>query len=177
MQTVKLTTPLEEKALEKLRTGDKVLLSGKIYVARDQAHIRLIEMMKEGKKLPVDLKGQAVYYAGPSPTKPGEVIGSVGPTTAARMDKIAEPLFEQGVKITIGKGERSREFREMTKKYKAPYLAAMGGSGAVMQKSVIENNLVAFEDLGPEAIYRLTVKDMPLYVAYDIQGGDIYHRA
>ena len=177
MQTIKLKTPLEEGCLEKLRAGDKVLLSGKIYVARDQAHIRLIKMIDEGKEIPIDLKGQVIYYAGPSPAKPGEIIGSVGPTTSIRMDKIAEPLLKKGLKITIGKGERSAEFKEMVKRYKAPYLAAMGGSGAVMQKSVIANKLIAFEDLGGEAVYELTVKDMPLYTAYDTQGGEIYSKA
>ncbi|MBN2087815.1 fumarate hydratase C-terminal domain-containing protein [Candidatus Peregrinibacteria bacterium] len=175
MQTIELNTPLIEKSISGLKAGDKVLLSGPIFVARDQAHIRLIDMIKKELELPVDLKNQVVYYAGPSPTKPGEVIGSIGPTTSARMDTISEPLFKQGLKITIGKGVRSDAFKELVKKYKAPYLAAMGGGGAVMQESVVESELIAFEDLGPEAIYRLTVKNMPLYVAYDIFGGDIYN--
>ena len=167
---------MDEASLRGLKAGDKVLLSGQILVARDQAHLRLIELMKKGKKLPVDLKNQIIYYAGPSPTKPGEIIGSVGPTTATRMDKVAEPLFKLGARITIGKGERGQDFQEMVKKYKAPYLAAMGGSGAAIQQSVVAAKLLAFEDLGPEAIYELTVKDMPLYAAYDIQGGSIYER-
>jgi fumarate hydratase subunit beta len=174
MKTIKLKTSLSEENITSLRAGDKILLTGQLLVARDQAHMRLIELMKAGKMLPVDLKNQIIYYAGPSPTKPGEVIGSIGPTTAARMDKIAEPLFKMGVRITIGKGERSEDFRKKVKKYKAPYLAAMGGSGAIIQQSVLASKVLAFKDLGPEAIYELTVKDMPLYVAYDVKGGNIY---
>lgn len=174
MRTIKIKTPVSEKDIEKLGAGDRLLLSGKILVARDQAHIKLIEMMKAGQKLPVDLKNQVIYYAGPSPTKPGEVIGSVGPTTAARMDKVAEPLFKKGVKFTIGKGERSQAFKGMVKKYKAPYLAAMGGAGAIIQKAVTASKVLAFKEMGPEAIYELSVKDMPVFVAYDIHGGSIY---
>ena len=176
MKTITLNTPLDESAIDSLRAGDKVLLNGSLLVARDQAHMRLIEMIKKGEPLPVDLQGQAVYYAGPSPTKPGEVIGSIGPTTASRMDTVSEPLFKQGLKMTIGKGVRSDGFKAMVKQYKVPYLVAMGGGGAVMQESIIEAETVAFEDLGPEAIYRLIVRDMPLYVAYDVHEGDIYQR-
>jgi len=175
MNIIELNTPLIDKAITGLKAGDKVLLNGPIFVARDQAHMRLIEMIKKEAKLPVDLKNQIVYYAGPSPTKSGEVIGSIGPTTAARMDKVTEPLLKAGLRITIGKGERSDDFVELVKKYKAPYLVAMGGGGAVMQKSVTDSKVIAFDDLGPEAIYKLTVKNMPLYVAYDIHGGSIYN--
>lgn len=174
MKTIMLKTPLSEENIISLKAGDKILLTGQLLVARDQAHMRLIELMKAGKKLPVELKNQIIYYAGPSPTKPEDVIGSIGPTTAARMDKMAEPLFEMGVRITIGKGERSKAFRDMVKKYRAPYLAAMGGSGAIIQQSVLASKILAFKDLGPEAIYELTVKDMPLYIAYDVRDGNIY---
>ena len=174
MRTVKITTPLDNKTIASLKAGDKILLNGKILVGRDQAHLRLIDLMEKGKKLPVDLKNQIIYYAGPSPTKPGEVIGSIGPTTSARMDKITEPLLKAGLRITIGKGERSPDFKKMVKKYKAPYLVAMGGGGAVIQQSVISAKILAFADLGPEAIYELTVKDMPVFVAYDVSGGSIY---
>ncbi len=176
MRTIELNTPLIDKAISGLKAGDKVLLSGRVLVGRDQAHLRLMDLMKKGKKLPVDLKNQIIYYAGPSPRKPGEAIGSVGPTTAARMDKITEPMFKKGLRITIGKGERSDEFKKMVKKYKAPYLVAMGGGGALMHSAVKSSKIVAFRVLGPEAIYELTVKKMPLYVAYDITGGSIYNR-
>ena len=172
MRTLSIKAPVSAKDAEAMKAGDKILLSGTVLVARDQAHLRLIELMKEGKPLPVDLKGQVVYYAGP--TRPGEVVGSVGPTTATRMDKVAEPLFEKGVTITIGKGERGKEFQDMVVKYKAPYLAAMGGSGAVVQQSVVSSKVLAFPEMGPEAIYELTVKDMPVYVAYDVHGESIY---
>lgn len=174
MRTVHLQTPLTDQSISDLKAGDKVLLSGSVLVARDQAHMRLRDLLKEGKELPVDMKGAIVYYAGPSPTKPGDIIGSVGPTTASRMDKVAEPLFQLGVRITIGKGERSAAFQDMVKKYKAPYLAAMGGSGAVIQQAVTASKIIAFPEMGPEAIYELTMKDMPVYVAYDIHGGSIY---
>jgi len=174
MRTIKLNTPLKEEDFKNLKAGDKVLMSGKILVARDQAHLRLIELIDKGEKLPVDLKNQVVYYAGPTPKKPGEVIGSIGPTTAARMDKMAESLFKEGVRITIGKGERSNEFKEMVQKYQAPYLVAMGGAGAIIHQTISEAKCLAFEDLGPEAIYEITIKDMPLYVAYDVEGGIIY---
>ena len=174
MKTICLTTPLKEKEISSIKAGDKILFSGKIYVARDQAHLRLIELIEKKEPLPVDLKGQVIYYAGPSPTKPGEVVGAIGPTTAARMDKIAEPLFKAGVKVTIGKGERSEAFRKMVKKYKAPYLVAVGGGGAIAQSCAKEMKVIAFKDLGPEAMYELIVKDFPVYVAYDIKEGDIY---
>lgn len=174
MQIIELNTPLIDKAISGLKAGDKVLLSGPILVARDQAHLRLIDMIKKELELPVDLKNQVVYYAGPSPTRPGEIIGSVGPTTATRMDKITEPLLQAGLRITIGKGERSPGFIELVKKYKSPYLVAMGGGGAVIQQAVTESRCLAFPDLGPEALYELTVKAMPLYVGYDITGGSIY---
>ena len=174
MREISVTTPIGEAQIEAMRAGDKLLISGSLLVARDQAHLKLIELMRASQPLPVDLKNQIIYYAGPSPTKPGEVIGSVGPTTAARMDKIAEPLFKMGVCFTIGKGERSQAFQALVRKYKAPYLAAMGGCGAVIQQAVQEAKVLAFEELGPEAIYQLTVKNMPVYVAYDINGGTIY---
>jgi len=159
-----LSTPLEKKSVSRLKVGDKVLLSGKILVARDQAHLKLIELIDKKKKLPVDLNGQVIYYAGPSPTKPGEIVGAIGPTTSIRMDKLAEPLFKQGVLMTIGKGERSSEFSKLVKKYKAPYLVAMGGGGALYYDTVLSSKCLAFPELGPEAIYELEVKQMPLYV-------------
>jgi fumarate hydratase subunit beta len=174
MRTIKLSTPLVEKSIIGLKAGDKVLLSGPILVARDQAHLRLIDMIKKGLKLPVDLKNQVIYYAGPSPAKPGEKVGAIGPTTSARMDSITEPLFKKGLKITIGKGVRSVDFKKLVKKYKAPYFVAMGGGGALVHDSVKYMRVLAFEDLGPEAIYELTVKDMPLFVAYDVYGENIY---
>lgn len=175
MRIIKLQTPISEAQITDLRAGDKVLLSGKILVARDQAHLRLTELIAKGQKLPIELSNQIIYYAGPSPTKPNEVIGSIGPTTAARMDKVSEPLLKMGVRITIGKGERGEEFIQMVKRYKAPYLVAMGGSGAIIQQSVTSSKIVALNNLGPEAIYELMLKEMPVYVAYDIHGASIYN--
>jgi len=174
MKTHKLTTPLTEKSISKLKAGDKVLLSGKIYTARDQAHIRLIELIKNKKKLPINLKGQIIYYTGPSPAKKEELIGACGPTTSARMDNLTEPLLIKGLSGTIGKGERSNEIQKMVKKYQAPYFISIGGGGALLHEVVQAKKIVAFNDLNSGAIHELIVKDMPLYVAYDIYGGSIY---
>ena len=174
MRTIELNTPLTDKAIAGLKAGDKVLFSGNLLVARDQVHIHLNDLIKNKKSLPVDLNNQAIYYSGPSPSKPNEIIGAIGPTTASRMDELTEPLFKAGLKMTIGKGERSPEFQKLIKKYKAPYLVAMGGGGAVMQEAVEWAKVIAFEELGTEALLKLSVHKMPLYVAYDIVGGSIY---
>ena len=157
-----------------LRAGDSVLLSGVIYTARDAAHKRMIELLDNNKPLPFDVRGQAVYYAGPCPAPPGKVIGSVGPTTSLRMDSYSPRLIQEGLRVMIGKGPRSEPVIKAIQKYKGLYLSAVGGAGALLSLCVERVELIAFEDLGPEAVYRLTVRDMPLVVAVDGTGGNIY---
>jgi len=171
---VRLTTPLSESDLEKLSIGDKVLLSGVIYTGRDAAHKRLFELIQQGKDLPIDIKGQIIYFVGPSPAKPGQTIGSAGPTTSYRMDSFSPKLIELGLKGMIGKGNRSQEVIEAMKKYKAVYLGATGGAGALIAKTIKKAEVVAYEDLGPEAIRKLEVKDFPVVVINDTKGNDLY---
>ncbi len=170
----RITTPLTEEVIESLRAGDKVLITGVLYTARDAAHKRMVEALQRGEKLPVDLKGQVIYYVGPTPPKPGQVIGSAGPTTAIRMDKYVEPLLKLGLKGMIGKGYRSPQVRELLKRYKAVYFAAVGGVATLLQKHIKSSELIAYEDLGTEAIRRLYVEDFPVIVANDAYGGDIF---
>jgi fumarate hydratase subunit beta len=172
--TKKVTLPLTEKTLEELKAGDNLLLSGVLYVARDAAHRRMIETLDRGEPLPFDIKGQTLYYMGPSPAPPGRVIGSAGPTTSARMDSYTPRLLAAGLKGMISKGVRSKEVKEAMKKHKAVYLAAIGGAGALISKSIIKSEIVAYPDLGPEAVLRLEVKDFPVTVINDIHGGDLY---
>jgi len=171
---IKITPPLTDKDVEKLRAGDKVLITGVLYTARDAAHKRLIELLDRGEKLPIDVKGQLIYYVGPTPEKPGQVIGSAGPTTSGRMDVYTPRLLELGLKGTIGKGQRSADVVEAMKKYKAVYLAAVGGAAALIAKTIKKAEIVAYEDLGPEAIRRLEVVDFPAIVVNDINGNDLF---
>ena len=175
-QAIRLKTPLTDADVEKLKAGDKVLITGVIYTGRDAAHKRLTDLLKEGKPLPVDLKGQIIYYVGPAPAKPGHSIGSAGPTTSGRMDAYSPKLMEIGLKGMIGKGMRKKEVIEAMKKYKAVYLAATGGAGALLAKSVKKAQIVAYEDLGPEAINRLEVVDFPAIVVNDTKGNDLYQQ-
>ncbi|MEM1953298.1 MAG: Fe-S-containing hydro-lyase [Candidatus Caldarchaeum sp.] len=170
----KLTPPLNDEVLESLRVGEKVLITGRIYTARDAAHKRFVDAINQGQPLPVDLRGQIIYYVGPTPAKPGHVIGSAGPTTSIRMDAYMEPLLKAGLKATIGKGYRSWGVVEMLKKYKAVYFVATGGAGALLSKKIKKAEVVAYEDLGPEAVYELTVEDFPVIVANDVYGGDLF---
>ncbi|NPA32227.1 MAG: Fe-S-containing hydro-lyase [Aquificae bacterium] len=170
----RITTPLTDEVIESLRAGDKVLITGYIYTARDAAHKRMVEAIRRGEKPPVELEGQVIYYVGPTPPKPGQVIGSAGPTTAIRMDKYVEPLLKLGLKGMIGKGYRSPQVRELLKRYKAVYFAAVGGVATLLQKHIKSSELVAYEDLGTEAIRRLYVEDFPVIVANDIYGGDVF---
>ncbi len=172
-QPIKITPPLTDKDVEKLNAGDKVLITGVLYTARDAAHKRLIELLDKGENLPFDVKGQLIYYVGPTPPKPGQVIGSAGPTTSGRMDAYTPRLLDLGLKGTIGKGQRSQEVVEAMKKYKAVYLAAVGGAAALIAKTIKKAEIVAYEDLGPEAIQRLEVKDFPAIVVNDIYGNDL----
>ena len=171
---IKLQTPLTDADVEALRIGDRVFLSGIIYTARDAAHKRLIDLMDAGKPLPFNLQGSVIYYVGPAPAPPGKPIGSAGPTTSYRMDPFAPRLMAAGLKGMIGKGNRAPEVVEAIKKYKAVYFGAIGGAGALMAKSIIASEIIAYEDLGPEAIRRLEVRDLPVFVINDTVGGDLY---
>jgi fumarate hydratase subunit beta len=173
---IRLKTPLSNADVEKLKAGDKVLLTGVIYTGRDAAHKRLYDLLMEGKPLPIDVKGQVIYYVGPAPAKPGQAIGSAGPTTSGRMDVYSPKLMEMGLKGMIGKGMRKKEVVEAMKKYKAVYFAATGGAGALLAKAVRKAEVVAYEDLGPEAISRLEVVDFPVTVVNDTQGNDLYQQ-
>lgn len=175
-QPIRLKTPLSDADVEKLKAGDKVLLNGVIYTGRDAAHKRLFDLLREGKPLPVDLKGQVIYYVGPAPAKPGQAIGSAGPTTSGRMDAYSPRLMEIGLKGMIGKGMRKKEVVEAMKKYKAVYFAATGGAGALLAKAIKKAQVVAYEDLGPEAVTRLEVEDFPVIVVNDTKGNDLYQQ-
>ena len=173
----KLILPLRQADISKLKIGDEVALTGVLYTARDQAHKRLVELIRKRKPLPFDIKGATIYYTGPTPPCDGSTtltIGSCGPTTSARMDKFTPALLQAGLHGMIGKGGRSDEVRRAIKKYKAVYFLAVGGAGALLSGYVRSNELVAFSDLGPEAIYRLEVKDFPVIVGIDSKGRDIY---
>lgn len=172
---IKLTTPLSLETVRSLKAGDRVLLSGVIWTGRDQAHKRLVALLDEGKPLPCDLDGQVIYFVGPCPAKPGMPIGSAGPTTSYRMDAYSPRLLaECGLRGMIGKGARTAPVVEAMKQYGAVYFAATGGAGALIARCVKKCELVAFPDLGPEAIYRLEVEDFPLVVATDANGETLY---
>jgi fumarate hydratase subunit beta len=171
---IKISLPLEDSIIESLKVGDEVLLTGNILVGRDQAHKRLCELIDANQNLPVDLKGQVIYYMGPAPTPQGEIIGSCGPTTSSRMDNFAPKLLDLGLKGMIGKGPRYGGVRDSVLKNKGVYFYAFGGCGALYSQKIISKKVVAFEDLGPEAIYSLEVKDFPVIVAMDSRGESIY---
>jgi len=173
-KTVKLTPPLTDADVEQLEMGDEVLVNGVIYTARDAAHKRLVDLLAAGQPLPVDLKGQILYYVGPSPARPGRVIGAAGPTTSYRMDSYAPALLKLGLKAMIGKGRRSPEVIAAMKKHKAVYLGATGGAGALISQCIKEARVVAFPELGPEAVHRLVVEHLPTIVINDCQGRDLY---
>ena len=170
----KLATPVTKQMLAPLRAGDTVLLSGTVYTARDAAHKRLMERLDSGEALPFELTGSAIYYVGPTPERPGEVFGSAGPTTSGRMDAYSPRLLDLGQSIMIGKGARSKAVQDAVVRNGAVYLAALGGAGALMAASVEELEIICWEDLGCEAVRRLTVKDFPLTVILDAHGGDLY---
>ena len=170
----KITTPLTDEVLRSLKAGDNVLIDGVIYTGRDAAHKELVETLERGEALPVDLQGQAIYYVGPCPAKPGQPIGSCGPTTSGRMDPYTPAMLSVGLKAMIGKGNRSAKVVEAIKQYGAVYLLATGGAGALLAKRVKQAEVVAYPELGPEAIYRLEVEDFPVVVGIDTEGNDIY---
>ena len=169
-----LTAPFDGEELKKLRSGDMVYITGTIYVARDAAHKRMQEALDKGEKLPVDIQGQTIYYMGPSPAREGRPIGSAGPTTASRMDKYAPHLLDLGLRGMIGKGKRSQAVKEAIVRNGAVYFAAIGGAGALLSKAITASEVVAYEDLGTEAIRRLEVKDFPAIVVIDSTGDDLY---
>jgi len=171
---IRISTPLGDQDVEKLHAGDRVLISGVIYTGRDAAHKRLFELLQAGQTLPVDLRGQVIYYVGPTPARPGKVIGSAGPTTSGRMDAYAPALIAYGLKGMIGKGLRSQAVRDAMQQYKAVYFGATGGAGALLARRIKKAEIVAYEDLGPEAIHRLEVEDFPVIVINDAHGGDLY---
>lgn len=170
----KIRTPITNEDLKELKAGDSILLSGYIYTARDAAHKRLVELLKQGKHLPFDIEGQTIYYVGPAPAKKGQPIGSAGPTTSYRMDAYTPALLEKGLKGMIGKGKRSKEVIEAMKKHGAVYFAAIGGAAALNAKCIKTSEPVAYEDLGAEAISKLWVEELPLVVVIDGEGGNYY---
>jgi fumarate hydratase subunit beta len=172
--TKKVRLPISDTDLKSLKAGDRLSLSGHLYVARDAAHRKIFEAMDAGKPLPFPLEGETVFYMGPAPAKPGQIIGSAGPTTSGRMDRYTPRLLAAGLKVMVGKGSRSVEVRDSIRKYHAVYLAAIGGAGALISKSVIKCDIVAYPEFGPEAVIWLEVKDFPAVVINDIYGGDAY---
>jgi fumarate hydratase subunit beta len=170
----KIATPLNDEIARELRTGEKVLLSGYIYTARDTAHKRFMDTLRTGNDLPFEIRNQIIYYCGPSPAPPGKVIGACGPTTSSRMDVYTPQLLALGLKGMIGKGRRSPAVKEALQEFKAVYFGATGGAGALLSRSVVSSEIIAYEDAGPEAVVKLGVRDMPLFVINDIYGHDLY---
>lgn len=171
---IRLTTPLSDSDIEQLAAGDQVLLTGTVYTARDAAHARLVDLVREGKPLPFDPQGQVIYFVGPTPPPPGRPIGSAGPTTSYRMDPYSPVLIARGLKGMIGKGKRAAEVVEAMKEHKAVYFGATGGAAALIARRITSAEVVAYEDLGPEAVRRLTVEDFPATVIIDCRGNDAY---
>lgn len=176
-EPIRISTPLADRQIAQLSAGDQCLISGTIFAARDAAHKRLMELLGEGEPLPIDLRGQIIYYVGPAPPRPGMPIGSAGPTTSGRMDRYTPALLDIGLKGMIGKGYRSQEVRTAMQCAGAIYFAAIGGSGALLARRITSSRIVAFEDLGPEAIYELQVEDFPVFVINDAAGNDLYESA
>jgi len=170
----KIGLPLTDDIIKDLKAGDDVLLSGVMYVARDAAHKRMIEALDLGEPLPFDIKGQTIYYMGPSPARQGQVIGSAGPTTSGRMDSYSPRLLAEGLKGMIGKGMRSSVVKDAIKQYEAVYFAVVGGAGALASHNIKKSEVIAYEELGAEAVLRLEVEDFPVRVINDIYGGDLY---
>lgn len=173
---IKIETPLTDEVIEQLKAGDLVLINGYVYTARDAAHKKLVELIKNDAPLPFDLKGQIIYYVGPTPAPPGKVIGSAGPTTSSRMDSYTPLLLSLGLKGMIGKGQRSEEVRQAIQKYKAVYFLATGGAGALLSKHIVSAEEIAFPELGTESIKRLLLKDFPAIVAIDCHGSSVFKK-
>lgn len=173
----KITTPITEEIAQELTAGDYVYLSGEIYVARDAAHKRMMEVLDRGEALPIDIENATIYYMGPSPARDGRPIGSAGPTTASRMDKYAPTLLDLGQKAMIGKGKRTKEVLDAIVRNKAVYFAAVGGAGALLSKCIVESEVICYDDLGAEAIRKLRVQDFPVIVVADCHGNNLYETA
>ncbi len=169
-----VTTPLSDADVEALKAGDRVRISGVLYTARDAAHGRLLPLIEKGEKLPIDVKGAIIYYTGPTPAQPGDVVGAIGPTTASRMDKFTPALLKLGLKGTMGKGYRGQPVKDALREQRGVYFGAIGGAGAVLSRHVKKLEIVAYEDLGTEAIRRLEVEAFPAIVINDCHGGDLY---
>lgn len=174
MEKYKITLPTTSDELAKLKAGDKVEISGVLYTGRDAAHKRLVMAIENGEDLPFDPEGQGIYYVGPAPSKPGQVIGSCGPTTSYRMDDLTIPLLEKGLKVMIGKGQRNQVVIDGIVKNGAVYLAAIGGAGALISEKIVSSEVIAYEDLGTEAVRKLEVKDFPVIVVIDSEGANMY---
>ena len=170
----KLQPPLSEADVRSLRAGDEVLITGVVYTARDMAHKRLCQAMEAGEVMPFELEGAMIYFVGPTPARPGRVIGAAGPTTSSRMDAFSPKLIAQGLRAMIGKGYRGGEVRDALKKYGAVHLSAIGGAGALLSKHIVSSEVIAYEDLGTEAVRKLEVVDFPAIVAYDANGETVY---
>lgn len=168
--------PLTEEAIKDLKAGDRVLLSGVVLTGRDAAHKRLVALLEEGKPLPIELQGETIYYVGPAPARPGHVVGPAGPTSSYRMDPYTPRLLSLGLKGMIGKGERGEAVIQAIREYGAVYFGAVGGSAVLISRSIIKSEVVAYEDLGPEAIHRFHIKDFPAVVAIDAQGNNLYEQ-
>lgn len=169
-----IETPLTMETVKKLKTGDMISISGVVYTARDAAHKKMIALLKEGKSLPFDVKNQIIYYVGPCPARPGEIIGSAGPTTSGRMDAYTPELIKLGLKGMIGKGYRSKDVIDAMKKFGAVYFGAIGGAAALIARRIVKEEIIAFPELGAEAVRKLTVKDFPAVVVIDSDGNDLY---
>ncbi|MCD6161103.1 MAG: Fe-S-containing hydro-lyase [candidate division Zixibacteria bacterium] len=174
MDYIKLTAPLKDKDIENLKAGDRVLITGTMYTGRDSAHKKMVDLIEKGEKMPFDPTGQIIYFVGPAPAKPGQVINSAGPTTSGRMNKFSPIVIGAGLKGMVGKGEMGPEVVAAMKKHKAVYMVATGGAGALIASSITAAKVIAWEELGPEAVRELTVKDFPAIVAQDCRGGNIY---
>ncbi len=176
LQVIRLCAPLAEADVRRLKAWDEVAINGTVYTARDMAHKRLCEAMDRGEKLPIELEGAIIYFVGPTPARPGTVIGAAGPTTSARMDAFSPKLIARGLRAMIGKGYRGEQVRQAMTQYGAVHLATLGGAGALLSKHIVAAEVVAYEDLGTEAIRRLEVVDFPAIVAYDSAGGCVYDK-
>jgi len=174
MATYKLTTPLTAEDTKQLVAGDTVLISGTIFTARDAAHARLVALIEKGEELPFDLEGSVIYFVGPTPPKPGDPIGSAGPTTSYRMDSFSPTMLKNGSKGMIGKGKRSQEVKDACVEYDGIYFGATGGAGALLGKKISSAEVIAYPELGPEAVRKITVEDFPVTVVNDTKGNDIY---
>ncbi len=173
-EPIRIETPLNDEDVERLKIGDRVLITGALYTGRDAAHKRLVDLIDRGDEIPFEIKGQIIYYVGPTPARPGKPIGSAGPTSSYRMDPYSPQLMEKGLKGMIGKGMRSQEVVDAMRRFKAVYLAAVGGAAALIARRIKKSEIIAYEDLGPEAIRRLEVEHFPAIVVNDIWGNDLY---